>query len=164
MLCHFFQSKIDTNRTGLPLVPGEQSINISLLSSSLTSLEPALAEEIAHIIRKSPSKQSVLDPIPTWLVKEALVPLVPYIPGVVNDSLASGCVPGCMKQAIVTPLLKKPSLDSELLKNYRPVSNLSYVSKVLERIVSSRLAGYMQSNNLYEKLQSAYKQHRDSAT
>ena len=74
----FFQSKIDTIRAGLPLIPGELSIDIPLPSSSLTSLELASAEEIAHIIRKSPSKHSVLNPIPTWLVKEALVSLVPY--------------------------------------------------------------------------------------
>jgi hypothetical protein len=69
-----------------------------------------------------------------------------------------------MKQALVTPLLKKPSLDCQLLKNYRPVSNLSFISKVLERVVASRLNQYMEDNHLQEQLQSAYKSGHSTET
>ena len=51
-----------------------------------------------------------------------------------NLSLQSAKVPDSMKEALVTPLLKKDDLDPEVLKNYRPVSNLSFLSKVLERV------------------------------
>ena len=62
-----------------------------------------------------------------------------------------------MKQALVTPLLKKDDLDPELLKNCRPVSNLSFLSKVLERVVAARLTNYMTINQLHEPMQSAYR-------
>ena len=69
-----------------------------------------------------------------------------------------------MKSAVVTPLLKKATLDPEILKNYRPVSNLSFVSKVLERVVAQQLTSYMTDNNLHEYLQSAYKPGHSTET
>ena len=69
-----------------------------------------------------------------------------------------------MKSAIVTPLLKKSTLDPDILKNYRPVSNLSYISKLLERVVAGRLTDYMTENNLHEHLQSAYKPGHSTET
>jgi hypothetical protein len=60
------------------------------------------------------------------------------------------------KTAIVTPLLKKPNLDCDVFKNYRPVSNLSFISKSIERLVSIQLIAHLTANNLYDKFQSAY--------
>jgi len=54
---------------------------------------------------------------------------------IVNTSLSTGIVPHQLKQAIVTPLLKKPGLDTNDMKNFRPVSNLSFISKILEKVV-----------------------------
>ena len=62
-----------------------------------------------------------------------------------------------MKQVLVAPLLKKDDLDPKVLKNYRPVSNLSFLSKVLERVVAARLTNYMTINQLHEHIQSAYR-------
>ena len=70
-----------------------------------------------------------------------------------------------MKSTLVTPLLKKSTLNPDILKNYRPVSNLSYISKLLERVVAGRLTDYMTEYNLHEHLQSAYKPgHRTETT
>ena len=69
-----------------------------------------------------------------------------------------GVFPQEFKQAIITPFLKKPTLCKEPLSNYRPVSNLLYISKVLERVLSSQLSLYLSTNNLINPWQSA-KQH-----
>ena len=61
------------------------------------------------------------------------------------------------KQAHVTPLLKKSTLDREVLKNYRPVSNLNFVSKILERVVSSQLLSHLDESCLLTGFQSAYR-------
>jgi hypothetical protein len=66
-------------------------------------------------------------------------------------------MPPSYKHAIVTPLLKKQSLDKNNLNNYRPVSNLSFLSKVSERLVASRLTEYLEMNNLLNPHQSAYR-------
>ena len=66
--------------------------------------------------------------------------------------------------ATVTPLLKKPSLDSENMKNYRPVSNLAYVGKLVEKVVVSQIDAHMTVNNLHEPLQSAYRANHSVET
>ena len=75
----------------------------------------------------------------------------------VNSSLSEGVFPSCFKTACVKPLLKKPSLDTNVLKNYRPVSNLPFLSKVLERVVAGQLMNYMNENSLFNIFQSAYR-------
>ena len=64
---------------------------------------------------------------------------MPAITHVVNESFLSG-FPSMFKTAIVKPLLKKSSLDQDDLKNYRQVSNLSFLSKVAEKLVLSQLS------------------------
>ena len=71
-----------------------------------------------------------------------------------NSSLQSANVHDSMKQALVTLLLKKDDLDPEVLKNYRPVSNLSFLSKVLKRVVAARITNYTTINQLHEPMQS----------
>ena len=105
----------------------------------------------------SKSTSCPLDPIPTSLLKDTLDILLPNITSLINKSLALGKVPACFKKALVKPLIKKSTLDPEELKNYRPISNLPFLSKVLEKVVAKQLNEYMSANNLHEKMQSAYK-------
>ena len=79
-----------------------------------------------------------LDPIPTSLVLDCISVLMTPITNIVNYSLQEGSFPSCFKTAHVTPLLKKAGLDRNILKNYRPVSNLSYISKLIEKAVVGR--------------------------
>lgn len=73
-----------------------------------------------------------------------------------NLSLTSGCVPEALKTALIRPLLKKHNLE-HVHKNYRPVSNLSFLSKVIEEAVNRQLNKHLNSNKLFEELQSAYR-------
>ena len=104
------------------------------------------------------------DPIPTPLLKEVLPQLLPFITQIVNESLSSGIFPLELRTALVNPLIKKASLDPNNYKNYRPVSNIPYLSKVIEKIVSHRLLSYLSKNNLLEEYQSAYKAHHSTET
>ena len=84
---------------------------------------------IKNLILKSAPKTCQLDLIPTPLLVECLDTLLPSLTALLNSSLSSGVFPEVFKTALVTPFLKKKSLDQNELKNYRPVSNLSFVSK-----------------------------------
>ena len=161
----FFKEKIDKIRDELPDC-SDIDLNIpqDKPPSTLSFLQTTTQEEVWKIICKSPSKSCTLDPIPTWIIRDAKNELLPTITDIINASLRSSEVPTSMKSAVVTPLLKKATLDPEILKNYRPVSNLSFVSKVLERVVAQRLTGYMTDNNLHEYLQSAYKPGHSTET
>ena len=83
---------------------------------------------------------------------------------IVNLSLKSGSFPDAPKTAIVRPLLKKHNLDKNDLKNFRPVSNIAFVSKLIEKVVVKRLSDYMSKNQLNETFQSAYRQHHGTET
>ena len=111
-----------------------------------------------------PKKSCALDPIPASLLLECLDEIVPTVTSVMNASLSSGTVPLSFKHALVNPLLKKPNLDPEVLKNYRPVSNLPFLSKVLERIVLSQLMSHLEEHRLLEPFQSAYKKGHSTET
>ena len=103
---------------------------------------------VLKIINSASAKSYELDPIPTTLLYENLYILLPTITNIINTSLTTGIVPRDLKTAIVKPLLKKPSLDKNLLKNYRPISNLPFLSKILEKVVLHKLLSHLQENNL----------------
>ena len=90
----------------------------------------------------------MLDSIPTSLTKQCLNDLVSLITVLVNASLSAGIVPQQFKQALVTPLLKKPGLDSNDMKNFKPVSNLPFISKILEKVVLIQLRNHLSSNSV----------------
>ncbi|XP_071506848.1 uncharacterized protein [Diadema antillarum] len=129
---------------------------------TLNSFDLASEEEVRKIISGSPPSSSSQDPVPTWILKRHLHLLLPSITLMVNRSLETGIFPSSFKQAVVRPLLKKPSLDPDTLNSYRPVCNLKFISKVLERVVAQRLQEYLELNDLSEPLQSAYKKHHST--
>ena len=124
---------------------------------SLTHFRPTTEEEVEKIIMQSPNKSCELDPIPTWLLKECKTELLPILTKIINLSMETASVPRSFKTSRIRPLLKKPTLDKETLQNYRPVSNLPYVSKLLEKVVSKRIDEHLTENNLNEENQSAYR-------
>ena len=97
---------------------------------TLDVFSPASEDEIYKIIKGSPSKSCDLDPIPTSLLKDHLDQLKTLITQIVNFSLESAVFPSCFKKAYVTPLLKNPPLDADILENYCPVSNLQFMKKL----------------------------------
>ena len=82
---------------------------------------------------------------------------LPSLTKLVNLSLKNGIFPNPFKQTIVTPLLKKFTLSKEDLKSHRPVSGLSFLSKLVERIVAAQIRSHMDSHDLGNTFQSAYK-------
>jgi len=82
----------------------------------------------------------------------------------VNASLSTSRFPATHKHALVTPVLKKTSMDLAQLTNYRPISNLSFVSKLLERTVASQTSAYLNDNKLFRPLQLAYRPRHSTET
>jgi hypothetical protein len=125
----------------------------------LNCFYPASEEEISKLILASPDKQCKLDPIPTSLLKKCLQPLTPTITSIVNLSLASGFLPDFFKKSIITitSTLKKSTL-------YRPISNLSFLAKLTERIIKARLDALLSTSSLYNKYQSAYTKFHSTET
>ena len=83
--------------------------------------------------------------------------IVPISQHIVNLCLTTGDFPISCKLSIVIPLIKKPGLDREMLKNYRPVSNLPFLSKVIEKVIFICMLGHILDTNIVDSFQSAYR-------
>ena len=162
----FFYNKILTIKSelGLPGLYKCGSMTTSFSGTPLTTFMDATEIEIRNIIKLSPAKSCELDPLPTWLLKECIAELVPTITDIVNMSLRDSLMPKSLKTALIRILLNKTGLDSDILKNYRPVSNLTFISKVIEKVESGRLNEHLIKNSMFDLLQSAYRDKHSTET
>ncbi|KAK3523840.1 hypothetical protein QTP70_010455 [Hemibagrus guttatus] len=161
----FYTEKIERicqTFTSLPTSP--TSHNQHSATPSLTQLSTVAAEEVLQITRSCNPTTCPLDPIPSAMLQTISPDLLPFITTVINGSLTSGHVPTAFKKARVIPILKKPALDPSDISNYRPVSLLSFLSKILERVVCNQLSDYLMQNNLHDPNQSGFKAAHSTET
>ena len=121
------------------------------LSSALALLAPTSAAEVLKLLTSRPLKSSPVDVLPLVLLRSCAATFAPIISHVVNLSFAECCFPAAFKTAQVLPLLK-PGLDKEQTFSYRPMSNLTTISKVIERLVLDRLRPHLLSSPNFSRL------------
>ena len=155
----FTRTRVTAESVVLPLLPPSPPVR-----SPLNDLCPTDKEELQKIIEARPSTCCSLDVLPTWLLKTTLPATLPTLVRIVNTSLVNGEFPQAFKIASVTPLLKKTSLDQNVLNNYRPISNLAFIGKVIDKVVLKRLNLHMTENNLRGQMQSAYREQHSTET
>ena len=131
---------------------------------SFDRFTPATAQEVRKVITSMSSATCDLDPMPINILKSCCEERLPVITDIVNLSLKSGKVPSDLKRSIIKPLLKKNDLDPNNMKNFRPVANLGFLSKIIEKIVASRLTEHLDKNNLHNITQSAYRRYNSTET
>ena len=105
--------------------------------------------EVGNLIKEFSNSYCGLDPIPLELLKKCLPMVLPYITKIVNLSLRLADLPASLKKAIIKPLLKKLGLETEFT-NYRPVSNLCFLSKLIEKIVAVQFKKHLFENGLFD--------------
>ena len=129
-----------------------------------TCFIPPSDTQMREILPALTNKTSVLDPMPTHIIKEYSSTLLPVLKNIVTISLAEGLFPESLKTSIIRPKLKKPDLDKETLKNYRPLANISFLSKVIEKAVAIQTYSYLNTHDLLPNFQSAYRQYHSTET
>ncbi|XP_064631649.1 uncharacterized protein LOC135489943 [Lineus longissimus] len=150
----YFANKVQLIRESFPDQDGDEQVHEQYLcSSKLDEFKPVTSTEFVKLLGQMRATSCSLDPIPTPLLKKCTPGIVELMIAIINSSLSCGVVPDSFKRAILNPLIKKPSLDADVLKNYRPVSNLCFLSKVLERVVANQLSVHLDSNDLREPFQ-----------
>ena len=120
-------------------------------------------EDVKSLIGKSRKETCRHDPMPTPLMVECLDALPPVITMMINLPLRCGTFPDDWKFADVKPRLKKTDAEA-LFSNLRPISNLSFASKLTERAVFSQTHDHLITNKLYPKAQSAYREFHCTET
>ena len=159
---NFFLNKVTDIRSSLPsskTTALDPPLSLSTCNSfQLSAFDPTSVDELRCMIEKYGIKTSTNDPLPAFLVKENLELLLPHFCKLVNLSLYTSNFDG-LKEAHVVPILKALQLDNELYKNFRPVSLLSFISKLTERVVHTRVNNYLSENDLHVPTQFGYKRH-----
>ena len=157
----FFINKVNNIRQSIP--PATRDLLApSICNSTLDSFLPITLPTLNKIISNMKPATCQLDIAPSPLLKEVATTAGPSILAIINSSLTTGTVPNCFKHAIVQPLLKKTNSDPSLLNNYRPISKLPFMSKILEKVILSQLMPYLDQNNIMETFQSGFKTHHST--
>ena len=158
----FLINKIKTIRDNLASLPLYECVQDQSIGK-FTNFHPVSEEDVAKIIKGMTTKTCENDPISTKILKDNLPKFVGSITKIVNLSLEHGVFADKWKVAILRPLLKKSGLEL-VCSNYRPVSNLPFLSKVVEKIATSQVVDHCFSVGKYPKHQSAYLKNRSCET
>ena len=161
----FFDNKIQKLRSKLDSQETRDPIHnpTSNLNNNIDHFECLTHEQVKIHILRMPTKHCNLDPLPTWLVKECLAELLPLLTLIVNTSMKLGIMPCGLKHGLIKPLLKKSGM-SPTKENYRPVSNLSFLGKLIESVVIEQFLNHLSMNHLHDERQSAYKKYHSTET
>ena len=162
---NYFLNKVSEIRSSLPTTPTLDPSTPSSTPSTfqLSAFDPTSVDKLRCMIKKYGIKTSTNDPLPAFLIDENLELLLPHFVTLVNLSLSTSSFDG-LKEAHVVPILKALQLDHELFKNFRPVSLLSFISKLTERVVHTRVNNYLSINGLHVPTQFGYKRHHSCET
>ena len=160
----YYIDKIDKLRESIPPSTEKEIPRLSNYEGEkLEMFALTNAEEVREILTDYGIKTSCEDPLPVGVLKQVIDETIPVLVELVNKSLSEGSMEG-IKSSVMDPLLKKFNLDSEIYKNYRPVNNLVFLSKLTERIVARRIDNHMEINNLFNYKAFAYKKHHSTET
>ena len=99
---------------------------------------------------------------PRRLIRECADLISPYISTILNCCLTTGIFPDDWKLAKVTPIFKQG--DKSDMNNYRPISVISAIAKVFERIICNRLSSYLSENNILSQYQSGFRSFHSTMT
>ena len=133
-------------------------------SSTFATLQPVTVDEVMKLLARAPTKHCQLDPVPTWLVKQCTVQFAPILAALCNATFHAGGLPPSEKHALVTARLKKATLDPADVNSLRPISQLSFVSKLVEHAIAGHFVHHCDQNSLLPARQSAYRRHHSTET
>ena len=159
---NYFSREIDIICKNMLPLP-QDSFNNNPSFTPMFDFEPTSIDELKMIINESGIKCSPVDLLPQQLYSDYITSLLPALVDLVNLSLSSGSLEG-VKLANIVPLIKDGTLDPNEFKSYRPVSNLTFLGKLIERVVLKRLENHLSKNNLNCNEQFAYKKHHSTET
>ena len=163
--CDFFINKICRIREELDIInQPHNEIDSSICVKKLDHFATLTECELGSLINSLKSSSCELDSCPSWLLKQHVAVVLPHLLRIINISLLTGNVPKTFKHGLLKPLLTKPSLDSEMLKNYRPITNIPFLSKILKKVVAKQLTNHMSKYGLHDCFQSAYRPGHSTET
>ena len=148
-------SNLDDSGVSLPVFPSRT--NLKLHNISIT---PKMVRKV--VMNLDLSKASGPDCIPVVVLKNCEPELSYILAKLFNKCLKESCFPDCWKVSSVVPVFKNVG-ERSTAKNYRPVSLLSLVSKVFEKLVNNRIVDYLEKCGLFSDFQYGFRSSRSTA-
>ncbi len=133
------------------------------LLKPIFSFCPLNEAEVSILLLSSHPTTCLLDLIPSHLLQAISPSLLPALTHIINTYLLTGIFSTAFKQARITPLLKKPTLNTSLIENYRPVSLLPFIAKTLEQVVFNQVSLFLSQNNKLDAKQSGFRSGHSTA-
>ena len=134
-----------------------------LLTHTLNYFDDTTDHEITDIVHRT-EKTCQLDPLPANILKMCTGSLTLVIKHITNATIQQANMPAPLKHAVVRPLLKKDTLDKDMLCNCRPVSNLPQLSKVIEKVILQRITQHIEKQSVFDPYQFAYRANHFTET
>uniref|UniRef100_A0A3P9J789 Reverse transcriptase domain-containing protein n=1 Tax=Oryzias latipes TaxID=8090 RepID=A0A3P9J789_ORYLA len=160
----YFVNKVNELKLNLKS-SNENTTIVASLNYSWTNFSAISIDNIMVVSKKMKPSSCPLDILPSSMFFKVIDLIAPFLVKIINLSLSTGTVPNFLKQAAISPILKKPNLDPSQPSNYRPISKLPILSKVLEKIVAEQLTSFLSNNELFDKYQSGFiKMHSTETT
>lgn len=150
-LMEFFVQKIIDIRASVNPPSNYDCSSKSSSVCSWSSFAPTSFLDVKVLVGKMKASSSPVDIIPTSLLLNVFDVVGPWVVKLINLSLESGSVPSYFKHAVINPILKRPNLDPAEPNNYRPISKLLFVSKIMEKVVTEQLTSYLQEHKLFDQ-------------
>uniref|UniRef100_A0A8C6Q3C2 Reverse transcriptase domain-containing protein n=1 Tax=Nothobranchius furzeri TaxID=105023 RepID=A0A8C6Q3C2_NOTFU len=157
----FFLDKVSNIRS-LIISPGEVLLPASVCTGRFDHFEPITLPALERLISSMKPSGCPDDIVPARLFQEVLPVVAPHVLNIINSSLVSGIIPSVFKHAVLQPLLKKSGLDPTDLGNFRPISKLPFLSKVMEKVVYNQIMPHLNNFGVLDKFQSGFRQYHST--
>lgn len=159
----FFLNKIKAIRLGISQPDWDPSVCLAC-TVEFSYFEPISLSLLCEIVWQLKPFGSSIDVMPPHFLKLVFDAVGPYLVTLINLCLVTGVVPDVLKLATVEPLLKRANLDPTVLANFRPISNVPFISRILEKVVSQQLQTFLNDNKIFEVCQSGFRKYHLTET
>lgn len=162
----FLTSKITKIRNDLDKESDNQEIKSAKLCTRTFEISEISECDLSKILKSVRLKMCMLDPLPLRLMTNSDIQnvILPLLVEIINVSIRTNTFPQSEKLALVTPVEKNKKSERNDPNSYRPVSNLSFLSKIIEKSVACQLSEYLEEDKIYSKHQSAYRKLHSTET
>ena len=156
-MANFYVEKIDKIRNQIKTQNKEVLSQNRMDITPLTDFELIDTDQLKAILQSLNKKSCCLDPAPAEVLSKLFSTLHPIFLNIINSSISQNTFPASSKNAVIIPTVKDKSGDRDKYNNYRPLCNLPFLSKPVEKMINIQLQNHMEQNNLHCPNQSAYR-------
>lgn len=160
----FYLTKIENIRQNIPFCTEQITFTMCNDLPSLHQFSPITTDDLCEIFKEMGKiKTSYLDPLPAKLLSKCKDVLLCFLVSIINQSLSEGTVEG-LKQSVIKPIYKGKDLDHDVLNSYRPIFNIPFLCKLIEKVILKQFSSHIRNSCYNSQYQHGYKKFHSTET